>query len=67
MPGYIFHHSCFFLFFFLENETLYTKQVLAVFDFYYRMQTLSVKTVKTRTFYFVLSLRIFVSAHVTVT
>ena len=34
MPGYIFHNSCFFLF---EIETLYTIQVLAVFDFYYRM------------------------------
>ena len=33
MPGYIFHNSCFFLF---EIETLYTIQVLAVFDFYYR-------------------------------
>ena len=32
MPGYIFHHSCFFLFLFF----LYTIQVLAVFDFYYR-------------------------------
>ena len=36
MPGYIFHNSCFFLF---EIETLYTIQVLAVFDFYYRTYT----------------------------
>ena len=35
MPRYIFHHTCFFCFVF-ENETLYTIQVLAVFDFYYR-------------------------------
>ena len=34
-PGYIFHHSYFFLFVF-ERETLYTIQVLALFDFYYR-------------------------------
>ena len=34
-PGYIFHHSNFFLFVF-ERETLYTIQVLALFDFYYR-------------------------------
>ena len=27
----------FLFFFFFENETLYTIQVLAVFDFYYRM------------------------------
>ena len=32
MPGYIFHPSCFVF----ENETLYTIQVLAMFDFYYR-------------------------------
>ena len=34
-PGYIFHPSYFFLFVF-ERETLYTIQVLALFDFYYR-------------------------------
>ena len=54
MPGYIFHRSCFVF----ENETLYTIQVLAVFDFI---------TVRKLVIYFVLSLRIFVSAHVTVT
>ena len=34
MPRYIFHHTCFFCFVF-ENETLYTIQELAVYDFYY--------------------------------
>ena len=35
MPGYIFHHSCFVF----KHETLYTIQVLAVFDFSYRTYT----------------------------
>ena len=35
MSGYIFRHSFFFCFVF-EHETLYTIQVLTVFDFYYR-------------------------------
>ena len=32
MPGYIFHHPCYVF----ENGTLYTIQVSAVFDFYFR-------------------------------
>ena len=38
MPGYIFHHPCFFLFCFW-TRILYTIQVLAVFDFYYSRWT----------------------------
>ena len=68
---------CFVLFcsvlfcFVFEHETVYTIQVLAVFDFYYRVQACNLTECEniqnSRTLPFDFSLMIFVSAHVVIT
>ena len=68
---------CFVLFcsvlfcFVFEHETVYTTQVLAVFDFYYRVQACNLTECEniqnSRTLPFDFSLMIFVSAHVVIT